>query len=207
MSPRAELSALNRSILELQHKFLDRHLAGPPLVAPTRDEVLDVAAFGVLAHGHLENYFEGLAYWRLKWAVGDWLAKRPVRRATAALLLSSQPRTYSKATPTVFDGVRKALEEGKEKLSNDIERNHGIGMSHLHQMFFPLGVDVPSDPAFVASLDQLIKLRHHWAHQYRYGAAVVKPAADVLIMAGDCLLLAKELCRRVTTRASWPIHN
>ena len=64
--PKAEFAALGRAITGLERHFLRGHLGAPTLVEPSPAEVLDVAAYVVLAHGALENFVEGLALWVLR---------------------------------------------------------------------------------------------------------------------------------------------
>jgi hypothetical protein len=195
--PNIELRALMRSVKEVEERFLQPHLVSPTLGAPSRQEILDVAAYVVLVHGALEGFAEALANWLLGRSVKNWTYKKRTTRCTASLLL------YQKAPPTdaspksVFDNIRSALDETKTKVSRDIYENHGITLDHLRGLFMPLGVDVPSDPVLVASLDLLVKMRHQWAHHDHRHAKVLKSAKDVQTTASDCVALAQKLSAAV----------
>lgn len=200
--PRDELRALRTSVRALRAHFLAKHLGAVSLQPLSKEEMLDVAAFAVLLHGHLEGFFEGLALWRLEWAVDDWTLQKPLRLASAALLWHCAAPDYATPMPNIFNGVREALAAGKGAHSAIIKQNHGIEYRHLRTLFYRLGVDLPSSPQYEAALDQLIKLRHEWAHRGGGGAEVQKPAADLEKIADDCMTLARELSRRVAKRAA-----
>lgn len=201
--PKVELRALQRSGRELEDRFLRPYLrATPTLLQPTRAEILDVAAFTVLLHGAIENFVEGVAYWVLGRTVRNWTTRKRTTRCTSSLLLYSPTPSGVPATTTVYDNLRNALHASKEAVSKNIETNHGITLGHLQDLFQPLGVDVPQDPTLTASLDRLVKMRHEWAHQFRYGAKVVKWASDAKVAADDCLKLAARIS--ASARAAKP---
>jgi hypothetical protein len=93
----------------------------------------------------------------------------------------------------VFDNLRIALDEVKTKVSLDIYENHGITVEHMRALFIPLGVDVPSDPILVASLESLVAMRHQWAHHDHRRAKVLKSAKDVQTTVADCVALTQKL--------------
>lgn len=191
--PSIELKALTRSVKEVENRFLRPHLASAALGPPSQQEILDVAAYVVLVHGALEGFAEALAQWLLERCVKSWTFKKRTTRCTTSLLL------YQKAPPTdaparsVFDNIRTALDEAKTKVSRDIYENHGITLHHMRALFMPLGVDVPSDPILVASLDLLVTMRHQWAHHDHRGAKVLKSAKDAQTTVSDCVSLAQKL--------------
>jgi hypothetical protein len=195
--PRIELKALTRSVKEVEDRFLQPHLASTALGPPSQQEILDVAAYVVLVHGALEAFAEALAQWLLGRSVNSWTYKKRTTRCTTSLLL------YQKAPPTdaspksVFDNIRTALDEAKTKVSRDIYENHGITLDHMRALFMPLGVDVPSDPILVASLDLLVSMRHQWAHHDHRRAKVLKSAKDAQITVSDCVSLAQKLSAAV----------
>lgn len=192
--PRAEFKALRRFVTEAEAKFLANHLPSPTLGTPSRDEVLDVAAFVVLAHGAFENFVEGIGLWALECLERSWMTRKRASRSAVSLLLYQQaPGDDGTNTVSVFDNIRMAIAEAKSAASKKIEQNNGIAMRHLRSLFRPLGIDVPEDPSLTGSLDLLIALRHEWAHQYRFGGKVVKFAAEVKKTADECLLLAEKL--------------
>jgi len=195
--PKAELAALKRSVKELEAKFLTPHLGAPALHQPTRTEELDIAAFVVLVHGVLENFVEGLALWLLSKAVENWTNKKRTTRCTVSLLLYQPSPSGDAPVGAIYDNLRLALDEANEAHSKSIEGNNGITPRHLRSLFYPLGVDLPADPVLTSSLDLVVKMRHQWAHQFRYGAKVVKSAADAQVAVLDCLKYAENLSARV----------
>jgi hypothetical protein len=194
--PRVEFAALVRTLVELEERFLRAHLGPPTLAPPSRAEVLDVAAYVVLAHGALENFVEGLALWVLGRAVSNWTKKRRTTRCTASLLLYQDVPDASQST--VFDNIRTALDRAKSALSKSIEGNHGVTPRHLQELFSPLGVTVPNDPVLTGSLELIVSIRHQWAHRYRYSPQLTRSAADVKVAVGDCLAFAQKLANDVT---------
>jgi hypothetical protein len=191
--PSIELRALRRSIKEVESRFLQPHLASATLGPPSRKEILDVAAYVVLAHGAIESFAESLAHWLLGRSVKSWTYKKRTTRCTASLLLYQRAPPNDTPPTSVFDNIRAALDEAKTKVSRDIYENHGITLDHMRSLFMPLGVDVPSDPILVASLDLLVAMRHQWAHHDHRHAKVVKSAKDVRITVSDCVALAQKL--------------
>lgn len=191
--PQIELASLLRTIKEVEHRFLAAHVSTATLGAPSRAEILDVAAYVVLVHGALENFVEGLALWVLTRSVENWVKKKRTTRCTASLLLYEKIPDDDGPIPSVFDNLRLSLDAAKDRLSKEIRENNGVATQHLRTLFLPLGVNVPSDPILIGSLDLLVKLRHQWAHQYRHGAHVIKSAKDVQTTVSDCISLAKKL--------------
>jgi hypothetical protein len=194
--PKGEVQALRRFIERIEKHFLTSHLSSVALGPPKQQEVLDVAAYAVLAHGALENFVEGLGLWTLERLERTWIHRRRATGSTASILLyRDAPPLSLDMTPgvLVFDNVRTALQGAKSETSKRIEQNQGISLRHLRALFRPLGIDVPEDPLLAASLDSLVSLRHQWAHQYRFGAKVIKSAKDVQKIVGDCLVLADKL--------------
>jgi hypothetical protein len=152
-----------------------------------------VAAYVVLVHGALENFIEGLALWVVERSVANWTKQKKTTRSTASLLLYQNKPSDDGPPLSVFDNLRTALDVAKEKVSKSVAANNGITLDHLRTLFLPLGVNVPADPVLSASLEKLITMRHQWAHQYRYGAKVVRSAKDTQTIVSDCMILAQEL--------------
>jgi HEPN superfamily RiboL-PSP-like protein len=199
--PRSELRVLGKYLAELEKHFLRVHLASqspPALRPPSRNEVLDAAAFVVLAHGALENFVEGVALWAIDRIVNTWIVKQRAGRCTAAVLLT-EPVPTPNPRANVYDQLRTALNSAKTRISHAVESNHGIEARHLRALFDALGVDVPRDPQLIAAIDSVVQMRHHWAHRYRFGATIVKSAADVKSIVDDCLRFANELISEVTS--------
>jgi hypothetical protein len=94
---------------------------------------------------------------------------------------------------TVYNQLRTALNEAKAAASNAVNQNNGITVQHLRTLFYPLGVNVPDDAPLIASLDSVVAMRHHWAHQYRFGAVVARAARDAQLQVSDCLVFAERL--------------
>ena len=196
-TPAVEFQALRRSIAEFEGRFLSEHLASPPSLSPPgRKELLDVAAFVVLTHGSVENFVEGLALWVLDRSVSNWTTRRRVSRCTVSLLLFQSAAAVPEAPTTIFDNLRVSLDEAKESVSKAIRENNGITPRHLRELFYPLGVDVPTAAVQTASLELLVRIRHQWAHQFRFGAQVLRSAKDIKVTADDCIAFADDLRRK-----------
>ena len=171
--------------------------AAPP--APSRQEILDVAAYVVLVHGAFENFAEGLALWVLGKSVSNWTMRKKTTRVTASLLLYERVPADDASPLSVFDNIRTALDDAKTRMSKVVNDNHGIALDNLRTLFMPLGVNVPADPVLGASLDLLVAMRHQWAHQDRRRAKVVKSAQDAQVTVSDCLALATKLSAEVAS--------
>jgi hypothetical protein len=191
--PTKEFQLLKRFIQEIEAQFLKDHLAAPTLTPPSRKETLDVAAYVILAHGSMENFIEGVGLWAIGKVANSWTLKKRATRCTASLLLYRDAPESIGAGVSIFDNVRFHLQEAKTAFANNIEKNNGIATKHLRTLFGPLGIDIPADPVLSASLESLVNLRHQWAHQYRFGAKVVKTAQDARQTVADCVRFAELL--------------
>jgi len=189
---------LQQFVRELERRYLNPHMT-LSLAPPSRAEQLDVAAFVVLTHGAMENFIEGLTIWMTGRVVKNWMQKR-VTRSTAALLFRATCKIDEDTnTKSTFDVIRIALDEAKADRSTAVHDNNGVELKHMRRLLAPLGVDIPDDPLLVASLDNLVLMRHQWAHQNRFGAQTPRSAVDVKKTADDCLALAKQLSSRIGT--------
>src|SRR4051812_39013797 len=104
--PKAELLRLKRSALEFEKQFLTKHLSVsvPSLYPPGRKEKVDTAAYVVLVHGALENFFEGLALWTLGRIVRKWTTSQKPSASTVAILLHQPcPAPEQQSSAKVFD--------------------------------------------------------------------------------------------------------
>src|SRR5882672_2253818 len=90
--PNIELAALRRLVKEVESHFVLSHLGPPSLSPPSREEMLDVAAYVVLVHGALENFVEGLALWVVGRSVANWTKRKRITRSTASMLLYQTTR-------------------------------------------------------------------------------------------------------------------
>jgi hypothetical protein len=198
--PKVELNRLRRLVKEAEDQFVKKHLGAPELSPPSHREILDVAAYVVLIHGAFENFFEGLALWVLERSVNNWIMKKRTTRSTASLLLyqAVPPDERPDQKLLVYDNIRNSLDLAKTRVSTAVQSNNGITVDHLRALFLPLGVNVPDDPILTASLDLLVKMRHQWAHQYRYAARVTRSANDARTTVSDCLALAEKLSAEAT---------
>jgi hypothetical protein len=199
IGPKTELAALRRLVKEIESHFVLSHLGPPKLSPPSRNETLDVAAYVVLVHGALENFIEGLALWVVERSVASWTMRKRTTRSTASLLLYQSVPSDAETTSRVFDNIRTSLDKAKSMVSKSVSMNNGIAPDHLRTLFLPLGVTVPDDPVLTASLELLVALRHQWAHQYRYGAKVIRSASDTQTTVSDCMTLAEKLSAEVTS--------
>lgn len=193
--PKAELGTLKARVREFEEHFLRQYLTQPPTLAPpSRKEILDVGAYVVLVHGAFENFVEGLALWALSHVVDGWTKRKRASQCTAAILLHHSSQTVDKEQAvTVYNQLRAALSEVKVTASNAVNQNNGITVQHLRALFYPLGVDVPDDPPLIAALHSVVTMRHHWAHQNRFGAVVARAARDAQLQVKDCLVFAERL--------------
>lgn len=194
--PTDELRRLRRRLIQLEKHFLTQHISGATLAAPSEAEVLDVEAYVILSHAALEAFIEELASWMLERSVELWTMKSRLRRGAASLLLYCVDEKPDAGKHRGFDRLRIALKAAKGKLSKVINENNGIDAKHLAALFGPLGLDLPDDPALLASWHRVISMRHWSAHHNRLGAAVLSTAGDVRDNVRDCLTLATNLQRQ-----------
>jgi hypothetical protein len=192
--PNAELAALKSAIEELEQRFLNAHLGAPALAIPSRDEMLDVAAYVVLAHGALENFVEGLALWILDRLVDDWTKHKKTTLCTTALLLYQPNPENNDSQRSVFDLIRVALDQAKDRVSKLVHDNNGVTTRHVQTLLLPLGINVPTDLVLTGSLEWVVSIRHEWAHRYRYNKTTIAASAeDARRAVSDCLTFAKKM--------------
>ncbi len=160
------------AIVDLRGKYLARFLVDRAKYGP-EDYALEVKAFCIFSHAALEFLFQSWAI-----AYGDHVVKRWTSTGTAnpAMIslclyhgkVGSKLYETSAKLPEYSDVLRNSVENALQHLQDYIQgQNNGIGMRHLRQMFWPLNVDVGSDPLrFEGSLARLSKVRGAYAHTY-----------------------------------------
>ncbi len=201
--PGLELIRLRKAIADLEATFLLQQLAPPPLSVPSRSDQLATTAFLVMAHAAFEYFAENVAQWALGRIVDSWTMKQRIGRGTATLLLYRGERELPETDESVFDQVRLALDNGKQTLSKLLHKeNNGVSQKHLRALFYSVGIEVPTDPVLVSSLQRLVTARHEGAHGKVFGATVVMSAQDAKIVVEDCLKLAEKLV--TSAKASRP---
>jgi hypothetical protein len=195
--PRVELRLLKSFIAQIERRFLTPHLNATSFGVPGTEEQLDTAAYAVLAHGAMENFVEGIALWVIRRLEQSWLSRSRATSSTAAVLLyEAAPDLDKDDATTVYNGLRAAIATAKSTVSMRVKDNNGIAPAHLRRLLRPVGVDIPDDPVLLSSLNQLVLIRHQWAHQYRYGAKVVKSASDIRTVVSDCVAIAEKVADR-----------
>lgn len=157
-----------------------------------------MAAFVVLAHGAMENFVEGMGLWVLERVENTWRYKQNVTKCMASLLLH-HPAPGDGGGLNVYNLLRTQVEKAKADAAKQIGQNNGIAVKHLRAIFLPLGINVTDDPVLMASLEMLVKLRHQWAHQYRFGAKNTKSAQDAKQIVADCVNIAEKLAADART--------
>lgn len=202
LGPGTELTELKTFAKKIEKQFLLPYLTNASL-QPNEEEHRAAAAYIVLFHGALENYVEGVSLWALNTAEKKWREKNRSSVTTASLLLHHASSDSNDETKTVFDTIRLGLERAKRSLSTKVGKNNGITVAHLRELLKPVGIDVPSDPVLIGSLEKVISVRHQWAHQYRYSARVYESATDAKKLVEDCVILAEKISDNALKARPW----
>lgn len=156
-------------ILELMCRYIDNHLdtmQGP-------DEYnLDVHSFCILCHAAFEEYMEDITLYSIERIDKEFNSKyRKFSYATLCLLhFDEHELTLNKEDKwngTLNDYLKERISARKAELSKyATQENHGIDVKYLRKLLVPVGIDVPKDPKYLTSLENLKNVRGAYAHSY-----------------------------------------
>lgn len=186
---------LNTEIVELEQKFLARHIPAKAEADPIEYK-LDVRAYCIMAHAVFEEYLETVAFEAMDRAIDEWMHNRKTRETLILLPLTFGIKlkiedVENKSQDNIFDSLRNIFMDAKSEFSKQLNNNHGISVKYLRSLFIPVGIDVPSDINIISSVKQLSKERGEYAHSY--AAARVLAPEDAQKYVGDCINLCKEI--------------
>lgn len=190
---------------EYEQRFLKSHIPGKFAVGPEEYE-LDVKAYCLLSHAAFEEFFEQVALHVMKCAVEAWTEHRQATDV-AIMLLTRYGLTYGlpdkdsdvlRDQSSVFDHIRRMLNQAKARFSKEIYNNHGMSPKYLVNLLTPVGIDFSPDPNTYNSLTQLAKQRSSYAHKGL--RPDVMPPEDALNYVSDCLRFAEEIKNEAVSR-------
>jgi hypothetical protein len=193
---------LRQIITEIEAKFIQPYLPPDPESKPATF-ALDVKSYCILAHAAFEDYFEQVSLAvmeHLLLAVYD--GRRKIDRGLLIFLGTYGGQiTIEDETKKTFDHLRESFEHAKSAFSDYVFNNHGISpKKYLAQLMLPVGVDVPQDPNWLNSLDQLAKERGQYAHK---GAVTrILSPEDAKNYVADCLLLSDSIKKQAEKKIS-----
>lgn len=180
-------------VMDLERKFIQVHIPTKPTATP-EDYSLDVKAYCVLSHAALEDFFEKISLSLMEHLIQALYNKR--RKIDRGLLIflkiyGSEIKIEDEKEPT-FEYLRESLDKAKKTFSEYVYNNHGISpKKYLAQLMLPVGIDVPQDPNWLNSLEQLAQERGKYAHKGMVNK-ILSPE-DARAYVSDCLLLAKSI--------------
>lgn len=189
-TPAVALRDLEHALEELRVEFLAAH-AGASLEAPSRQYVLAVRAYTVLAHAEFEQYFEDVAQWVQAHAQRVWLIHKRASVAVLAMTIAEGKGLDTEKCATLFEAQRDAIARAKKALGKHAaDQNNGIAPKYLRKLFWSLGVELPDDASGLGSIQTLATWRGDQAH-HSVGAAKVQSVEAVLETVGVCIGVAR----------------
>ncbi len=199
---------LKANISQIQNQFLNRHLADP--LVTDNEYRLDINAFCVLSHAYFEQYFEEISLNVCESIVDAYKHYKKVSIGTLMLmhLISTSKFPYKDGDTSLVnidDYVIQDLNLSKVKLNKSLKGNHGASLKYLKNILIPVGVDVPSHPIYMDSLNKLVSERGVFAHGNKQDGTIRRPysPSQANSIINDCLELAEEinqLARRIAER-------
>jgi hypothetical protein len=191
-SPAVAFRDLEKALEELRAEFLAPHV-GASLATPSRQYILAVRAYTVLAHAEFEQFFEDLAQWVQSHAERVWLVHRRASVAVLAMAISEGNGLAVEGGGTLFDAQRCAIEKAKKALGKQAaDQNNGIAPKYLRKLFWSVGVELPDEANGLGSIQTLATWRGDQAH-HSVGVAKVVSVEDALKTVEVCLGVARIL--------------
>ncbi len=193
-------SGLKRHLANLESQFIAKFIPADPSTKPSEYEQL-VKAYCILSHAAIEEYLETVSMRVMKRSIDDWLFKRRYTDTLATLLCTYGSQINISADENsrekrVFDYLKGAFKDAKEKLSKDIYENNGISIKYIRKLMIPVAIDITDDALLLNSLKQLAKERGAYAHKQKINT-VLSPE-DAKKYVGDCI----NLCSDIKEKAS-----
>jgi hypothetical protein len=188
-------NALRSYISKLEVNFISKHLPVNFAALPQSYD-LDVRAYCVLSHAAFEQFVEQVCDGLAKDACDAWFHYSHCSQPLLALMAFSETRLKierDEAMPEkrFYDRIRLASEDARIKLSQlTTEDNHGVSKKYLRPMLLPVGINVPEDVVWTASLANLANIRGECAHKFHLQKTT--SPEDARNYVSDCMkMLAK----------------
>ncbi|WMT18166.1 HEPN domain-containing protein [Parageobacillus toebii] len=183
------------NLKKIEEKFLKPHLEDR-LSTPEEYEE-DVKAFCILSHALFENYFEQVALMVLEKSTTQWIEEKKLSTPLLTLLSYSNTRfdllKDQEPYQSVYDRLKKVIEDAKKQLSKEIYNNHGASEKYLRKILCPVSIDVPQDPTIINSLQKLANARGDYAHKHI--KKTINPE-DAKLYVSDCIRLSEDIKHR-----------
>lgn len=193
---------LNNYIIKIEDKFISSYIPSKPEDTPEQYED-DVKAYCILSHALFEDYFEQISTKVMEKCISEWYYKKVITAPLLTLLSYSKTRidTDKNDLPsTVFDMLRKLIDEAKKQYSLEIHNNNGTSEKYLQKLFFPISIDIIQDATIMNSLNKLCSARGSYAHKKVKGAISPEDAKNYV---EDCL----KLCEHVKMQAIFKFYE
>lgn len=202
------LTDLKTNITQIKQQFIDRHLADPLVT----DNVyrLDINAFCVLSHAYFEQYFEEISSIVSESIVDTYKNHKKVSIGTLMLMHSISITKFpyksdDVSLKNIYDYVNQDLHKSIATLKESLKGNHGASLKYLKNILIPVGIDVPSDPIYMDSLQKLVTERGVFAHGNKQDGTIRRPytPSQANSIVDDCINLAVEinsLARKIADR-------
>ena len=169
-------SDLNTYILDLEIKYIEPHQ--DPLEQPYLYD-FDVRSFCILCHAAFEEYVENICLKVTDEMVSTFKLTQRISYTTLSFLHFNSKAEEINDTGlgcTLFEYFKRKLDDAKSTFSNYLMmNNHGVNLKYLDKMLIPLGLDIPSDPRLLGSLDYLAQYRGGFAHTYKRNVKQLAP--------------------------------
>ena len=109
-----------------------------------------------------------------------------------------------------YDYIRNELKDNiKDKFAKEIYKNHGVSLKYIRQIFMPVGIDIPTNPSYLSSLQNLANERGAYAHKFRDKGTVRKSVSPeyAKICVDDCKMMCKEILEKAKLKGDLKIKE
>jgi hypothetical protein len=202
-----QYSMLSEYLTKIEAKFLTLHIADP-LSGPDAYD-LDVKSYCVLCHAAFEEFIEKTVLNVMSQSIEIYSQEQKISKPIISLMhFKGKHNDYieenskissSNDIESFFEYTRKKLVDIKSAFSKEINDNHGVSLKYLRKLLIPVAIDIPKDPNWSNSLEQLTNARGAYAHKFLEQNRIKQSIApeDAKRYVQDCL----DLCEEINNRA------
>lgn len=159
----------------LRTHFLASIPATPASLAPT--DLRNIAAYLVLSHSLLEQYFENCARYLISSSQNKYRRTGSLNRPLAAVGMHFGKRLSTGDTISGSDVLGGAVGAAAIAFEKKINDNHGLKAKHICLLFETLGFDLSAHNIFVTECNEFGEWRGSFAHR-NLPSAVAKNGID-----------------------------
>jgi len=177
-------------IEDLHGRYIKKYFPTNPEHTPDIYEH-DVKVFCIMSHSALEEYFEDISKDVLTESVSIYENSNKILLPLLSLLSCSNNKYLINLKTDSLDTVKNKLKDVVDKARTEycaaVGNNHGIRISHLKSILYPVSLEIDDTPRQIDSLKKLASNRGSFAHTTKRCSIDPKEAK---IIVDDCLEIA-----------------